>query len=245
MYGEQVMTLGPTCLVSLALSMTSLIFLPQTVADTHVFYSSDYVPVLAADHHPDAMDDDKDYSLLMHHTSGWAVLALSALISTDRLTGQRYRTVRIGIGGVWLLLGAFLFILADPEGWPIGPFGFVESFTMPTSGEWLQHKILSFIPALFGLYVILGRGPSNVPNRWNYGLAFAAVFGAIGLLSHQHISHPGMDVVNLQHRLFALTALLIAVSLVQEMWSGKWKGKAVYYPIGLLLLGLQLTFYTE
>jgi len=153
--------------------------------------------------------------------------------------------VRIGIGSVWLLLGVFLFIRADPEGWPIGLFGFVESFTMPTSGEWLQHKVLSFIPAFFGLYVILGRGPSTIPDKSNYGLALAGVLGAIGLLSHQHINHPGMDVVNLQHRLFALTALLIAVSLVQEIRSGKWKGKTVCYPFALLLLGLQLTFYTE
>jgi hypothetical protein len=243
------MTLGPTCVVSIALSMASMIFMSQTVAETvtplHAFYSSDHVTVLATDHDPKAMHGDKDYSLFMHHTSGWAVLALSALIFTDRLTDQRYRPVRIGIGSVWLLLGVFLFVWADPEGWPIGPFGFVESFTMPTSGEWLQHKVLSFIPVFFGLSVILGRGLSTVPDKWKYGLALTAAFGAIGLLSHEHISHPGMDVVNLQHRLFALTALLIAVGLIQEMWSRKWKGKAVCYPIGILLLGLQLVFYTE
>lgn len=189
------------------------------------------------------MHGNHAYSLLMHHVSGWVVVALSALLFADRLTSKRHRLIAIGTSSLWMSLGIFLFIQADPEGWPIGPTGFVESFTMPTAGEWLQHKLLSLIPILLGFCALKVQ---RVPDKLNYALAFAAVLGTAGLLSHQHVSHPGMDIVNLQHRLFALSGLLIAFSLVQEVWAGwRWKGKAVCYPIALLILGLQLVFYTE
>jgi hypothetical protein len=32
----------------------------------------------------------------------------------------------------------------------MGQAGFVESFAMPTAGEWIQHKVLSLIPVLLG-----------------------------------------------------------------------------------------------
>jgi len=74
----------------------------------------------------------------------------------------------------------------------------------------------------------------------------AAALGAIGLLSHQHWNHPGMDIVNVQHRLFALTAFMVASSLVQETWKGwGWKGKHLLFPVCVLLLGLRLAVYTE
>lgn len=193
-----------------------------------------------------AVRGGRQYSLFMHHTSGWAVLALSALLLADRLTYQRHRLIGISIGCVWLLFGVFLFIRADPEGWPIGPAGFLESFTMPTSGEWLQHKVLSLIPMFLGLYSLGVRRIMPNARKWNYVLAFLAVLGAIGVLSHQHLDHPGMDIVNVQHRLLALTALLTAVSLVQEVWKGwDWKGKNLIFPLCLMILGLQLVFYVE
>jgi len=188
----------------------------------------------------------RQYSLFMHHSSGWALVALSALVLADRLTKRRHRVIAASIGSVWILFGLFIFIWADPEGWPIGPAGLLESFSMATSGEWLQHKTLSFIPMLTGLAALYHRRGERIADKWNYALAFGAVVGVIGLLIHQHQDHPGMDVVNMQHRLFALIAVLVAVSFIQEGWKGwDWKGKDVILPACLLLLGLQLACYVE
>ena len=171
--------------------------------------------------HESAAQTPNQYSLFMHHTSGAALLVIGTLPLGDRLTHQRYRMLALGMSFTWLLLGLFLFIKADPEGWPIGPAGLLESFQMPTAGEWLQHKILSLVPVLLGAYSLMARGSRKRWRRlWKTVVAVAAAFGAVGLIIHQHADHPGMDIVNLQHRLFALTGLFIAASLVAEDWAG-------------------------
>src|SRR5438034_1602433 len=97
------------------------------------------------------------YSLFMHRSSGTAVIVLGVLVLTDRLTKQRHGAVQMAIGVVWLMFGAHVFIRSDPEGWPIGPAGFMESLSMRTAGEWVQHKLLAMIPVALGLWTLLSR----------------------------------------------------------------------------------------
>lgn len=198
---------------------------------------------------PTEADTDRgapSYSLLMHQTSGYGVLLIGILTLIDRLTIQRYSALRIGIGSLWMVIGLFLFVRADPEGWPMGGEGFLASWTMPTAGEWLQHKVLALIPLLMGTHTLLLSSTSRTDPNWNYGLGAAALLGAIGLLSHQHRDHPGIDIVNVQHHWFAATALLTCVSLILETsqrWD--WERKNLLYPACVILLGLQLLLYIE
>ena len=189
--------------------------------------------------------DDIAYSLFMHRSSGTAVIVLGGLVLTDRLTKQRYGALRVGIGVVWLVFGAHLFIRSDPEGWPVGPAGFMESFSMPTASEWVQHKLLSLIPVALGLWTLLSRRvPANA--YWSYALGGVLALGGAGLLVHQHLDHQTMDLVNLQHRFMALTALLIAAFLASDGLSSlTWKAKPFLLPCGLIVLGLQLVMYVE
>lgn len=185
------------------------------------------------------------YSLFMHHAAGVGLILVSLFLLAHRLTEQRFPLLRLAIGATWLSLGIFLFIRSDPEGWPIGPAGLFESFTMPTRSEWIQHKLLSMIPMFMGIYA--GRPQSQAPHPlWNYVAAGLALFGALALMVHQHLDHPGMDITNIQHRFFAATALVIAGSLVVD---GKrdltWAIKPYLLPCSLLILGLQLAFYVE
>jgi putative copper resistance protein D len=190
---------------------------------------------------------DHSYSLFMHHVSGMGVLVLSILLFADRLSGDKSRLLRGSIGLLWVSLGTFLMVKADPEGWPIGPATFMESLSMPTANEWVQHKLLSLIPVLFGLGVFaveLRRGAWA--QVWQYAFVLASVLGAGGLLWHQHAAHPGMDLVNVQHRFFALTAMFIAMALVLERWlAWGWKYKRLLLPAGLSMLGLQLLLFEE
>ena len=189
--------------------------------------------------------EDLAYSLFMHHSSGAALIVLGVLVLTDRLTKQRHGALQMGIGVVWLVIGAHLFIRSDPEGWPIGPAGFMESFSMPTAGEWVQHKLLSLIPLALGIWTLLSRRvPANA--YWSYALGGLLALGGAALLVHQHLDHQTMDFVNLQHRFMALTALLIAAFLVADGLSSlTWKAKPFLLPCGLLVLGLQLMLYIE
>ena len=190
-------------------------------------------------------EEELAYSLFMHKASGFALLVLGALVLADRLTQWRHGSIRFGIGLVWLLFGAFLVIRSDPEGWPIGPAGFVESFSMPTSGEWIQHKLLSLIPLALGIGTLITPHVFQKAG-WSYALGAVLALGGAGLLVHQHLDHQTMDLVNLQHRLMAVTALFIAASSVADGQAGlTWTIKPFLLPGGLILLGLQLALYIE
>ncbi|HJT19669.1 MAG TPA: hypothetical protein VJ746_04315, partial [Nitrospira sp.] len=190
-------------------------------------------------------EEDLAYSRFMHHSSGAAVLIIGMLLLGDRMTGHRYRVLRFGSGLTWFALGLFLFIYSDLEAWPIGPAGFLESFSIPTADEWIQHHLLSMIPMVLGIYTILYRRKESRP-LWSYVVAGLATLGGVALLIHQHFDHPDLDFVNIQHRFFAATTFFIAASLVAER-SGRftWNGKAYLLPAGLLLLGFQLAVYVE
>ena len=186
------------------------------------------------------------YSLFMHHTVGAWFLVIGSLLLAHRFTQQRFATFRIGIGAAWFLLGVFLFVKSDPEGWPLGPAGFLESFTMPSRWDWIQHKLLDFIPMLLGLCV--ARGHTPMPRAaWIYAAAGLTLLGGLAVTVHQHSDHPGMhDIVNVQHRWLAVSALFITGSLILDIKEQvTWRVKPYLLPAGLLLVGLQMTFYVE
>ena len=192
-----------------------------------------------------SQDPETAYSLSMHHSAGIIVLVLGAFVLASRLVQSPMPIFRIAMGATWILFGLFIFVNSDPEGWPIGPASLIESFAMPTTSEWLQHKALSFVPMVFGLSSFWGR--SNRLNAWWTCAAVGlAVIASLGLMLHQHNDHPGVDIVNVQHWLFACTVLLIATSLLLEMsqrW--RWPYKSLLMPYALMLLGLQLVLYVE
>lgn len=190
-------------------------------------------------------EEDLEYSRFMHHSSGMTVLVIAMLLLGDRFTAHRYRLLRVGSGLTWLTLGVFLFVFSDLEAWPIGPAGFLESFSIPTADEWIQHHLLAMIPMVLGIYTMLFRWKEPRPLL-SYIMASIAMLGGAALLIHQHLDHPDLDFVNIQHRFFAITAFFIAASLVLERNDRfKWKGKPYLLPVGLLLLGLELAFYVE
>jgi hypothetical protein len=195
--------------------------------------------------HGGTADEETAYALFMHRSSGMALILLGALVLADRLTRRRYGAFQIGIGVVWLVFGLHLFIKADLEGWPIGPASFLESFSMPTASEWMQHKVLSLIPLALGTWTFVSRRvPMSAPVSYAVGGLLA--LGGAGLLVHQHADHLGMDIVNLQHRLMAMTALFIAGgSIADGLGHLAWKSKPYLVPSGLIMLGLQLVVYVE
>lgn len=207
-------------------------------------------PALAHHDHPKPTLESSAYSVFMHHAAGVGLLLIGGLVLADRLTGRRHPIFRQAVGFTWIGMGIFLFIRSDPEAWPMGPPGFIESFFIPTTGEWIQHKVLSMIPMFMGWYSIKGGndpGPKTAAKPWHYLAIGLACFGGLALLIHMHLDHPEeADVVNFQHRLFAINSLFIAASLVLDMREQiRWKFKPYLLPIGLLLLGFQLFIYTE
>ena len=193
-------------------------------------------------------EEEKAYSLFMHRSCGLALIGLGILILADRLTHKRYSAIRKGMGAIWFLMGVHIFLNADPTDWPLAA-SFVDSWARPGSGEWLQHKVLSLIPMAIGLNALVGARRQAVLKPYqNFALALVMVLGGIGLMIHQHEHSPGMDMalIETQHRLMALTAMLIAMGSVGDgLQRLTWKAKLYLMPVGLILLGLELAAYVE
>ncbi len=62
----------------------------------------------------------RPYSLFMHHVAGYFVFAIGILIAMDRATDSRRRLLPYAIGTTWMLFGLFIFVRANPDGWPMG-----------------------------------------------------------------------------------------------------------------------------
>jgi len=68
------------------------------------------------DHHQIALANGTDStsnhasSLFMHRSAGAAVLSVGSLTVVARLTPARGPAIRVGIGGIWIVLGLFLFV---------------------------------------------------------------------------------------------------------------------------------------
>jgi hypothetical protein len=189
--------------------------------------------------------DGPEYSMFMHHSSGLVLVTIALLLLIDRFGLCRPGLTTVLIGCTWLLFGAFLFIKSDPDEWPIS-LTFMESLHKPTTrNERIQHKLLALIPVLLGSYTLSARPGGEAMTR-TYGAAGAALLGGIGLLIHQHWDHQTFDMVNFQHRLFALSAMVVAGGLLLESWGPfTWKGKLFVVPLGILILGVQLVLYVE
>ncbi|MEP6601333.1 MAG: hypothetical protein ABJB49_05915 [Nitrospirota bacterium] len=234
------------CLVTVVLFALSLGVLLSPVqalpamADEHG--SMSYAGALHGAHQPDVINE---YSLFMHQSSGVALIVIAILILSDRLMRGRIAAIQFGIAIIWLGFGMHVFIRSDPEGWPIGPAGFLESFSMLTSKEWIQHKLLSLIPLALGLWTLISRRRAMKASS-TYALGGVLALGGAALLFHQHLNHQSMDIVNLQHRFMAITSLFIAGSATSDgIAHTTSRIRPLLLPSGLMLLGVQLVMYVE
>jgi putative copper resistance protein D len=150
---------------------------------------------------------DIGWSEYNHHWAGIFVLLIGLLAGCAELT--RSRKMRY-----WPLLfvglGIFILLRADPEGWPLGPDSFWEAIQ---NGEVLQHKayaVLVILFAVFELRVQLGKARA----RAAYVFPIVCALGGALLLTHSH----ALD--NIKEQLLAeLSHAPIAIAAVLAGWS--------------------------
>jgi copper resistance protein D len=160
------------------------------------------------------------------------------------------RTGRIPLAKDWpllfILMGAFIFLRADPENWPLGPNGFWESFD---EAEVLQHRVAVLLVIAFAVFewrVQLGT------SKWKYApLVFPAVCVAGGMLlvTHTH------SLNNINEELLAeMSHIPLALLAILAGWS-RWlqfrlpkRDQAVVswiWPLCFALMGAILLNYRE
>jgi putative copper resistance protein D len=191
---------------------------------------------------PPNTSGDIAWSEYNHHWAGIFVLLLGVLAALAQRHAPR-------IARYWPVLLAglalFIFLRADPEGWPLGPDSFWEAIQ---NAEVLQHKAFAALLLLFAgfeLRVQLGK------NRTFTAFVFPAVcaLGGAVLLTHSH------GVGNLKEQLLAeLSHAPIAVAAVFAGWSrwlelrlpgaqGRWMTRV--WPVCFVVIGAILLNYRE
>jgi len=186
---------------------------------------------------------DIAWSEYNHHWMGLLLLLIG-------IAAVLARTGRIPLAKQWpllfILIGVFIFLRADPENWPLGPNGFWESFD---EAEVLQHRMAVLLVIVFAIFewrVQLGT------SKWKYApLVFPAVCVAGGMLlvTHTH------SLNNIKEELLAeLSHIPLALLAILAGWS-RWlqfrlpkRDQAVVswiWPLCFALMGTILLNYRE
>lgn len=182
------------------------------------------------------LPEDKAYSEFMHQLNGIFVLLLGILALVERKLPNG-GLLRWGWPVLFLLSGVFLVVQSDRSSWPIGEKGLMESLQDPMT---LQHKIAAAILLLLGLSeLFLRAGWRQESLGWVFPLL--AISAGVLLLVHGHSGHQESSIY-MQHILMGGTAMSIGVTKFLSLRS---RNSAPVWLFLILLLGLELLFYTE
>ena len=191
--------------------------------------------------------DDYIYSEFNHNWAGAALMVMAIGSFLEGWQGRRFRWARAW-PIVFVLLAVFLFVRNDPEAWPFGPVGFLESMRIP---EMVQHRFSVLLLLALGAVEYLGRRGQVRQSRWAYIFPSLCVIGGLTLFSHTH--DLGVSVsdtqtyIALQHGVMGTFALLAGLSRwfqLRRHEEGRWFGRL--WPLFVFLLGLQMfLFYKE
>jgi len=187
--------------------------------------------------------EDVAWSEYNHHWAGLLV-ALMGLAALARRSG-RVRWARHW-PLLFLLLAVFLFFRADPEVWPLGRIGLIESLRDP---EVAQHRLFELIIVGFALFEWgVSTGRIAQPSLRRVFPVLVALGGTL-LLTHSH----SLGNVK-QEMLIEMTHLPIAVLGITAGWArwleveapaqeGSWARWV--WPACFVLIGLLLVLYRE
>ncbi len=186
---------------------------------------------------------DIAWSEYNHHWAGVlvALMGLAALAQRSRHVPWAKHWPLL-----FLLLSGLLLLRADPEVWPLGEVGVIESLKSP---EVLQHRLFVLLIVAFALFEWGVRTGRITARNLQRVFPLLTALGGILLLTHSH----ALGNVK-QEVLVDLAHLPIAVLGVGAGWArwleveapqdeGRWAGWV--WPICFVLIGLLLLGYRE
>ncbi len=187
--------------------------------------------------------DDIAWSEYNHHWAGLFVLAIGVLALLNQAGVRWARHWPL----VFLGLSAFLFLRSDPEVWPLGSIGLLESLR---DAEVVQHRLFALMPLLFGVFewcVRTGRLRSRAAAQV-FPLICAG--GGALLLTHNHTIANVKDalLIEFTHTPLALTSIVAGWARWLEIRLPAGRGAVVagwVWPCCFVLIGLMLVFYRE
>jgi putative copper resistance protein D len=185
--------------------------------------------------------DDIAWSEYNHHWAGLFVLAIGvlALLNQAGLRWARHWPL------VFVGLSAFLLVRSDPEVWPLGQIGLIDSLHDP---EVVQHRAFALLPLLFGLFE-WGVRTGRLRGRLKYVFPLVCAGGGALLLTHNHTIANVKDalLIEFTHTPLALAAIVAGWARWLELRTpGRVAASAGWvWPACFVVIGLLLVFYRE
>jgi putative copper resistance protein D len=186
--------------------------------------------------------DDIAWSEYNHHWSGLFVLAIGIFALLNQAGARWARHWPL----IFLGLAAFLLLRSDPEIWPLGDIGLVESLR---DVEVVQHRVFAMLPIMFGLFE-WGVRTGRIRAPWAaYVFPLICAGGGALLLTHSHAIANVKDqlLIEWTHTPLALAAIIAGWSRWLEL---RLPGRiatvsAWVWPVCFVVIGLLLIFYRE
>jgi copper resistance protein D len=186
---------------------------------------------------------DIAWSEYNHHWAGLFVLAIGFLALAERSGyapwARHWPLLFLGLAG-------FLFVRSDPETWPLGDIGLLESLRDP---EVVQHRLLVLLTAGFSVVEWRGR-LGRFRSAWP-ALVFPLVTALAGalLLAHSHALSNVKDqlLIEISHVPLALCGITAGWARWLELRLEPPESRiaAWVWPVCLVLVGLVLLSYRE
>jgi putative copper resistance protein D len=186
---------------------------------------------------------DIAWSEYNHHWAGIAVLLIGLLALAER---ARIAPWARHWPLIFVALAVFLFFRSDPEVWPLGDIGFLQSLRDP---EVVQHRIFVLLIAAFGIFE--WRVRTGRIRRPGAALVFPLMIACGGalLLTHQHALSNIKDqlLIEITHVPLALCGITAAWARWLELRLGPPGDRiaAWVWPVAFVLVGVVLLIYRE
>nr|WP_242395754.1 CopD family protein [Anaeromyxobacter sp. SG63] len=186
---------------------------------------------------------DRWQSDFNHNVAGIVVLLAAVAAFADRWS-------RLRVARHWpllfLLLAAFLLLLAEPNGWPFGPEGFFEVLTSPSV---LQHRAATLLVVALAVLEWRVRAGRLAGTRWRFAFPVLCGVGGALLLTHSHsvLASRWAYLVEVSHNAIGVLAVAAALGAWLELRLPPREGRipAAVWTASMGLVGLVLLFYRE
>lgn len=187
--------------------------------------------------------EDRAWSEYNHHWAG-LVVVLMGIAALAQRSGRARWAAHWPL--LFLLLAGFLLLRADPEVWPLGPIGPIESLRDP---EVIQHRLFVLLIVVFAVFewrVRTGRIASRSLPR-----VFPVVCAGGGALLLMH-SHAVGDVkeqllIEMSHLPIVVLGVVAGCARWLELAAPRDEGRSAgwVWPAAFVLIGLLLLDYRE
>ena len=186
---------------------------------------------------------DKRQSEFNHNVSGLLVLIVGLAAVLDR-TGKFPWARNWPL--LFLLVGVFLVLIGEPNGWPLGYEGFWETLVIPSV---IQHRLATAVVIGLALFEWRVRVGGLAVTRWRYAFPVLCITGGALLLTHSHtlLTIKSQFLIEVSHSLLGFLGVMMGVGRLLELRlpSPANRLPGWLWAMSLVLTGLVLLFYRE